>query len=264
MKPFLHLKAPYRTATREPAAFDAAFPDLSFYGSFCLIVFLASLKARRGLYGDRDWARSSIDTLRALERVGVAFEITGVEHLKAARSPFVIIGNHMSVMETSILPGIVSPVRPVTFVVKSSLLEYPFFNHVLRSRDPIAVTRNNARRDLKTVLAEGTARLEQGISVIVFPQTTRTRRFDPSQFNSIGVKLAQRAGVPVIPLALMTDAWGNGRLLKDFGRIDPSKKARFSFGEPLVVRGRGSDAHQAVIRFIGGRLETWRAENAKG
>lgn len=259
MKPFRQLTFPYRTAPRKPGAFGALFPDLSFYGRFCLIVFRASLKARRGLYGDRDWAWSSMGTLRALEGVGVAFEITGVEHLKAVRTPVVIIGNHMSVMETSILPGIVSPVRPVTFVVKASLLEYPFFNHVLRSRNPIAVTRTHARRDLQTVLEAGKERLLQGVSVIVFPQTTRTPHFDPAQFNSIGVKLAQRAGVPVIPLALRTDAWGNGKHLKDFGRIDPSRTARFAFGEPLWVRGRGGDAHQAVIRFIGGRLERWRS-----
>ena len=259
MKPFQQLKFPYRTAPREPGVLGALFPDLSFYSRFCLIVFGASLKARRGLYGDREWARSSIDTLHALEGVGVGLEITGVEHLKAARTPVVIIGNHMSVMETCILPGIVHPVRPVTFVVKASLLQYPFFKHVLRSRHPIAVTRTHARKDLKTVLEEGTARLEQGISVIVFPQTTRTHRFDAAKFNSIGVKLAQRAEVPVIPLALQTDAWGNGKHIKEFGRIDPRKAVRFAFGEPLWVRGRGVDAHQAVIRFIGDRLERWRS-----
>jgi 1-acyl-sn-glycerol-3-phosphate acyltransferase len=169
----------------------------------------------------------------------------------------------MSVLETTLLPGIVHPIRPVTFVVKESLLEYPFFGHVLKSRDPIAVTRINPRRDFKTVMDEGMIRLKRGISIIVFPQTTRTHHFDPSQFNSIGVKLAQRAGVPVVPLALMTDAWGNGKHLKDFGRIDPCKKVRFSFGEPLWVRRRGADEHRAIIRFIDGNLEKWRAERSR-
>jgi len=236
----------------------SAFPDLSFYARFLFIVFSASVKAKRAFYDGADWTRSSFDTLRALESVGVSFEITGVEHLKALRMPCVIIGNHMSVMETTVLPGIVQPIKPVTFIVKESLLAYPFFKHVLKSRDPIAVTRTHPRRDFKTVLEEGMIRLRQGISIIVFPQTTRTHRFEPSQFNSIGIKLAQRAGVPVVPLALMTDAWGNGRWLKDFGRIDPSKHVRFSFGEPMWVQGRGADEHRAVIQFIEERLEKWR------
>ncbi|AQV02945.1 MULTISPECIES: lysophospholipid acyltransferase family protein [Desulfococcus] len=263
MKPLIQLRSPYRTNPVRISPFSRAFPDLSFYARFLFIVYRASVKAERGLYDGSDWTRSSFDTLRALERVGVAFEITGVEHLKALRVPCVIIGNHMSVMETTVLPGIVQPVKPVTFVVKKSLLAYPFFRYVLKSRDPIAVTRTHPRRDFKTVLEEGMIRLRQGISIIVFPQTTRTRRFEPSQFNSIGIKLAQRAEVPVVPLALMTDAWENGRCFKDFGRIDPLKKVRFAFGEPLWVQGRGADEHRAVIRFIEEKLETWREARLK-
>jgi 1-acyl-sn-glycerol-3-phosphate acyltransferase len=260
MKQFFPLKLPYRTSSARVSAAAAAFPDAAFYSRFLLIVYRASIKARRGLYDGTAWAYSSFATLRALEQVGVIFEITGVEHLKGLRTPCVIIGNHMSVMETTILPGIVNPIRPVTFVVKESLLEYPFFKHVLRSRDPIAVTRTHPRQDFKTVLDEGAVRLGRGISIIVFPQTTRTEHFEPSQFNSIGVKLAKRAGVPIVPLALKTDAWGNGRRLKDFGRVDPTKGVHFSFGAPLWVTGRGAEAHQAVIRFIGDRMERWRAE----
>ena len=259
MKPLLQLKSPYRTAPVKVTAIARAFPDLFFYPRFLGVVFRASVKAKRARYGGAEWAMSSFETLKALERVGVVFEITGIAHLKGLHTPCVIIANHMSVLETTILPGIVQPIRPVTFVVKESLLRYPFFRQVLKARDPIAVTRTHPRRDFKTVLDEGMARLKRGVSIIVFPQTTRTHIFDPDQFNSIGVKLAQRAGVPIVPLALMTDAWGNGKYLKDFGRIDPGKKARFAFGEPLWVRKRGAEAHQAVIRFIRGRLETWGA-----
>lgn len=263
MKPFMQLKSPYQTAPIKVSAFAGAFPDLAFYSRFVLVVFRASVKAKRALYDGTDWALSSLEIMRALERVGLVFDISGIAHLKGIHTPCVIIANHMSVLETTLLPGIVQPIRPVTFVVKESLLEYPFFRHVLKSRDPIAVTRTQPRRDFKTVLDEGTIRLKQGTSIIVFPQTTRTHLFDPSQFNSIGVKLAQRAGVPVVPLALMTDAWGNGKHLKDFGRIDPCKKVRLAFGEPLWVRRRGADEHRAIIRFISGSLERWQAERER-
>ena len=97
-------------------------------------------------------------------------------------------------------------------MVKESLLKYPFFGPVLGSREPIVVGRSNPREDLVAVLEGGEARLKQGRSVIVFPQSTRSSVFDPAHFNTIGVKLAKRAGVPVIPVALKTDAWGNGNL----------------------------------------------------
>ncbi len=199
-----------------------------------------------------------------MESVGVQVEITGIRHVEQLAGPCVVIANHMSVMETNVLPGIIQPVRPVTFVVKQSLLDYPLFKHVMRSCDPIAVTRTDPRGDLRAVLEGGTQRLGRGISIIVFPQTTRAVEFDPAAFTTIGVKLAGRAGVPVVPLALLTDAWGNGKYIKEFGRIDASLKAHFAFGEPLQVQGRGADEHQAIIDFITGKLHDWREERGAG
>ena len=132
----------------------------------------------------------------------------------------------------------------------------------MRSRDPIAVTRTNPREDLKAVLEGGAARLERGTTIIVFPQTTRTPEFEPSQFSSIGAKLARKAGVPIVPVALKTDAWENGRHLKDLGKIDPSRKVHIGFGEPLRVAGRGTQEHQAVVSFIEDKLAAWAAEDS--
>ncbi len=103
----------------------------------------------------------------------------------------------------------------------------------------------------------GMERLKAGRSIIIFPQTTRTHQFDPEQFNTIGVKLAKKAGVPVIPIALKTDAWGNGRFIKDFGKINPARKVYFAFGAPMPVAGRGTEEHEAVIRFIRANLDLW-------
>jgi len=120
------------------------------------------------------------------------------------------------------------------------------------------VGRMNAREDFAAVMKGGKERLGKGISIIVFPQTTRTPVFSPKDFNSIGVKLAQRSGVPVVPVALVTDAWGNGRFLKDFGKIDTHKKVHVAFGEPITIEDRGNLAHAAVIDFIQAKLEEWK------
>ena len=145
-------------------------------------------------------------------------------------------------------------------MVKESLLKYPFFGPVLGSREPIVVGRSNPREDLVAVLEGGEARLKQGRSVIVFPQSTRSSVFDPAHFNTIGVKLAKRAGVPVIPVALKTDAWGNGNLLKDFGPVDVKKTIHFEFGAPMRIEGTGKAEHQQITEFIINRLGVWGRE----
>ena len=240
----------YRTSSNTISSFAKTFPELTFYSRFLAIVFKASTKAKRNRYDDVEWCQSSFDILLSLESVGICMEITGVENIKQLETPCVVISNHMSVLETVILPIIIVPIRKMTFIVKQSLLKYPVFRHIMRSRDPIAVSRTNPRHDLKAVLEGGLDRLNNGISIIVFPQTTRTCLFNPTQFNTIGIKLAQKANVPIVPLALSTDAWGNGKYVKDFGKIDSSKNVHFSFGEPMWIQGRGSNEHQTVIQFI--------------
>jgi 1-acyl-sn-glycerol-3-phosphate acyltransferase len=115
-----------------------------------------------------------------------------------------------------------------------------------------------AYKDLKAVLVGGEKMLGEGVSVVVFPQTTRTTDFRPEEFNSLGVKLARRAGVPVVPVALKTDAWGVGSVfLKDFGKIDPAKKVYFAFGEPITISGKGDEEHKETVKFISSRLLEW-------
>ncbi len=249
----------YHTEPRQVSWFARLFPGITFYGWLLAIVLRASRRAKRGQYNGQAWSDSSWEVIHALERVGVEFEITGLEHLKQLDSPCLVVGNHMSALETMVLPGIVQPFCEVTFVVKSSLINYPVFKHVMRSRDPIAVDQVDARQDFKTMMKGGVQRLQKGISLIVFPQGQRTPTFLPEEFNTLGVKLAKRAEVPIIPVALLTDAWGIGRVISDVGKIDPLKKVYFAFGEPIQVQGRGLDEQQAVIDFIEQHLEEWKA-----
>jgi 1-acyl-sn-glycerol-3-phosphate acyltransferase len=247
----------YRTVPVLPSLLGRLLPSTAFYEGTLRIVFGASGLAKRGSYGDHEWSASSLAILRVFEKIGGIIEVSGNKGFRSLGGPCVFIGNHMSTLETFVLPALIQPFKRVTFVVKQSLVEYPVFKHVMRSRDPITVGRTNPREDLKAVLEGGEDKLRAGTSIIIFPQTTRSLAFDPGQFNTIGVKLAKRAGVPVVPVALLTDAWGNGRLLKDFGRIDPSKKVHFAFGEPFTVQGRGEEEHQKIIEFISGKLKEW-------
>jgi 1-acyl-sn-glycerol-3-phosphate acyltransferase len=167
----------------------------------------------------------------------------------------------MSILETFVLPCLIQPYRDVTFVVKETLLSFPFFKHIMRNRNPIVVGRGNPRADLKTVLDEGQNRLNANMSVIIFPQTTRSINFDPKKFNSLGIKLAKRCKVPVIPVALKTDTWGKGSKFKDFGKVRPDKSVHITFSYPLLVQGSGKEEHKFVVDFIGKELDSYVEES---
>jgi 1-acyl-sn-glycerol-3-phosphate acyltransferase len=166
----------------------------------------------------------------------------------------------MSLLETFLLPCLLLSFneRGIVTVVKQSLVDYPFFGKVLGATGPIAVGRQSAREDLALVLEEGAKGLQAGRSGLVFPQSTRKPSIVEDDFNSIGMKLARRAGVPAVPVALKTDFQGIGGLLRDFGRITRSRTVHFEFGAPLRVRGNGREEHDAAVRFIVGKVTSWQ------
>jgi len=247
----------YRTPERKILPFARWAPGWAFYTKMVSIVWRASRWAKKGEYTSEKWIRSSVGIVRALESVGVKFEVENLTAFKKLQSPCVFIGNHMSTLETFVLPCIIRPYLEIAFVVKEDLVKYPFFKHVMISTDPIVVTRTDARSDLRAVLDRGQERLRRNISVIIFPQKTRTVDFNPKQFNTIGIKLAKRAGTPIVPFALKTNAWGNGRRIKDFGKIDPSKTVHIRFGDPMTIKNHGKEEHEFIIRFIQDKLRTW-------
>lgn len=251
----------YQSPERKTGWFSRYFPSPVFYAGIVSIVVKAAHLAKRGCYHGDEWIGSSLDCIELLESVGGRIIVENLDVIRAVEPPCVYVGNHMSVLETFILPCLIRPRGKVTFVIKDSLIAYPAFKHVMVSRDPIVVGRVDPRQDLKTVFKEGQDRLDRGKSVIIFPQTTRSIGFEPQKFNTLGIKLAKRAGVQVIPFALKTDAWGIGKWSKDIGRICPDKTAHICFGEPLTIAGTGKEEHQLVIDFIKSKLEGWQQDN---
>ncbi|GAB5047123.1 lysophospholipid acyltransferase family protein [Thermodesulfovibrio sp. TK110] len=218
-------------------------------------IILSAIKANKGKYTYEELVIDGLKILDMMRDVGCRIIIKGKENLKDLKPPCVFIANHMSTLETLVLPGVIGKEFRVTFVVKKSLLKYPFFGRILSALNPIPVTRKNPREDYKVVITEGLKRLHEGISVIVFPQATREIIFDPAKFNTLGIKLAKKAQTPVVPIALRTDAWGIGKIFKDFGKIDSSKPICFFIGSPLYIENKGLNEHIQIIQFIENSLK---------
>jgi 1-acyl-sn-glycerol-3-phosphate acyltransferase len=233
-----------------------------FLFHFSRIVLKSRRLAIRGVYNDELWVKASLEHLRDVEGCGGRFHVRGMNLVRSAGGPLVFIGNHMSTLETFVLPCLLVPIQPITFIVKESLVRHPFFGPIMRSRRPIVVGRRHPREDLQAVLTQGPKILGEGTSIIVFPQASRSEVFDPSLFNTLGIKLARKARVGVIPIALRTDFLGNGRLIKDFGPVRRDRPIHIEFGERLAVHGTGEAQHRTIVRFIESRLDSWKREEA--
>lgn len=232
---------------------------LYFTLKYAIIVLRTRKVAIRKQYHRKEWADSSYYIFRFIEESGGRFHITGMEKIWETEGPVVFVSNHMSTLETMVFPGLIAPHREVTFVVKEALVQHPLFRDVMKSRDPIVVGRTDPRKDLDAVMNGGYERLKKGISVVIFPQSTRSVEFKPEEFNTLGVKLAKKAGVPVVPVAIKTDFWGNGKVIKELGPLDAGKTIHIRFGEPFIVTGNGREENQKIIEYIQDSLREWNS-----
>lgn len=202
----------------------------------------------------------ALKPLRMMESLGTVVHFDGFERVRDANFPVVWAANHMSPLETcALLPAILA-FSPTTIVLKESLAHYPVFGLVVRNIHTIRLHRRNAMEDLRATLEQGEQALREGRSVVVFPEGRRSLTFDPSAFNSIGVKLAQRAKVPLVPVALRTDAMQIGRLNKDLFSIHAERPVHFECGEPIPPDLSQREALGRARAFIAERLAAWQAE----
>lgn len=204
--------------------------------------------------------RRAFDLLQLIEDAGGHIKIENIQNVRNLKRPVVFVANHMSLIETFVLSTlIITEIQEVTTVVKSSLIRYPLFGPVLGSLNPICVDRQNPKKDLKSVLEKGREVLRGGKSVLIFPQSTRSEIFRPSEFNSLGLKLAERAGVDIMPIALQTDFLGIGKIIRDFGPVRRNRQVRFRFGQPQDSGG-GKEIQKDIVKFIVDTVEEWNVK----
>ena len=155
------------------------------------VIWSGSRCAKKGLWSRDNWADHAHRVFEAVEACGGKIHVRGYHHMANVEGPAVVLANHMSILETMLLPALTLVSHHTTYVVKANLLRYPVFGNVMRAVDPVGVGRKNPREDLKAVMRGGVDRLKQGKVVIIFPQATRTVVFNPGACNSLGVKLAR-------------------------------------------------------------------------
>jgi 1-acyl-sn-glycerol-3-phosphate acyltransferase len=233
--------------------------DTWYYLKIFRVIASGAIIARCGRYDTPFWGQQSYEILQAAEVCGAKITISGCESVAKFNKPVVFVSNHMSMLETMLYPGILLSFGGLATVVKESLLTYPVFGHIMSAVDPISVSRKSPRDDLKEVLIKGEAILRAGRSILIFPQSTRRVEFNSGEFNSLGVKLAKKAGVPIVPIALKTDFHSIGIRFKDIGDLDRTKPVYFKFGPVMEITGNGRAEHEKTIEFIETNLRSWGA-----
>lgn len=147
---------------------------------------------------------------------GLTYDVKGLENLPKDKA-CIILSKHQSAWETVAFRMFLPP---QTALLKKSLLWIPLGGWALATLKPIAIDRSSQREALKALIEKGTQRLQEGLSIVIFPEGTRVAPGANKKFNAGGAMLAHKSGFPVVPLAHNAgEFWPRNSFLKYPGTI---------------------------------------------
>ena len=189
------------------------------------------------------WARFNLWWLKVT--CNLRYEVVGKENIPDG--PVVVLCKHQSAWET-LAVQMIFPAQ--AWLLKRELLWIPFFGWGLAVLEPIAIDRSAGRAAMKQLVQQGKERLQDGRWVIIFPEGTRVPPGQHKEFRPGGAILAEKAGVPVLPVAHNAGHyWPKRGFLKRPGVI------RIVIGEPISTDGLKSSE-------INRQTEAWIKEKA--
>jgi len=160
-----------------------------------LVAIVASFLKEGGDFAHlvgRFWAKSIV----CVSRVKVS--VRGLEHIDPSAT-YVYMANHQSMFDILALLGYL----PVQFrwLAKMELFQIPVFGYSMARVGYISIDRSNRRSAYKS-LQEAAQKIAQGVSVMVFPEGTRSTDGQIKPFKGGGFHLAVRSGQPIVPVVI--------------------------------------------------------------
>ena len=172
---------------------------------------------------------------------GIRYRVLGAENIPG--SPCIFLSKHQSAWETLALQVILPP---HVWVLKRELLRIPFFGWGLAMLSPIAIERSAGLRALRQSLEQGRDRIEQGFSIVIFPEGTRVPPRARGTYHPGGAWLAVKLAVAAVPIAHNAgELWPRNAFFKHPGLVT------VSIGPALDTRDQTPDGlNQQVEHWI--------------
>ena len=203
-------------------------------GTLSLASSLVDRNGRAAHWCARSWARLILLT------TGVQVSVEGLDRVTAGGS-YVFVSNHQSHFDTAVLFAMLP--HELRIIAKDSLGRFPFIGWHLRRTGHILVDRR--RPDRAAIFEWADRLLSQGLSLIVYPEGTRSgdgrvQRFKPGSFQ-----IALQAGLPVVPLSIV----GTRHVMRKGAFIARPGTVRLVLHDPIDTRGlAGADPRQFAER----------------
>jgi 1-acyl-sn-glycerol-3-phosphate acyltransferase len=199
---------------------------------------LSSVFDRRGYFAHgcaRVWSWLILAT------TGVSVDVRGLDALERGRT-YVFVSNHQSIYD---IPVVFSSLPfQLRIIAKESLGRFPFLGWHLRRTGHLLVDRRNP--DRAGILRRWRALVGQGLSLVVFPEGTRSADGRIGLFKAGSVLLAIEAELPIVPVSID----GTRHVMRKGELTTRPGHATLTVHDPIDTRGLSpADARPLAARL---------------
>ena len=191
-----------------------------------------------------------------LKMTGVTTTVIGEENVPKD-TPVLYVGNHRSFFD--IIITYARCPRLTGYVAKDSMLKVPLLSLWMKRLYCLFLNRSDVKEGLKTILT-GIDQIKHGISMCIFPEGTRSKSKSETEmlpFKEGSLKMAEKSGCPVIPMALT----GTADILENhFPRVK-STHVVLQYGEPILMEDLSKDDRKHLASIVQKKVETMLTDN---
>ena len=160
------------------------------------------------------------------------------------RRPYVVVSNHESFVDILLISHLPTEMK---WMSKVENLRIPFMGWMMRLARDIPLERGDATSAAKALEASS-ERLNSNVSVMIFPEGTRSKTGELREFKSGAFRLAIQHQVPILPLAvygtsdaLRTHDWRLGYAEAEVRVLDPISTEGLTMDDMPALRTQVRD-----------------------
>jgi len=184
----------------------------------------------------RLWGKAALFATRVKVRV------EGLENLNG-KGPYIFMSNHQGYYDIFALLGNL----PIQFkwLAKKELFSIPFLGWTMAAAGYIRIDREGTRETVKA-MNQAARRIREGLSVVIFPEGSRSPDGSIQPFKKGGFTLAIKSKVPIVPIAISgsREIMPKERLTASPGEI------RIRVGAPIDIQNYSMKDRNSLMKKV--------------
>ncbi|SFB16395.1 1-acyl-sn-glycerol-3-phosphate acyltransferase [Lentibacillus halodurans] len=190
---------------------------------------------------------------KIIQKTNSDVHVSGRE--KLPDGPVLIVANHQGLFDILTLLGHLE--KPIGFIAKKEIKKLPIVSNWMKQLNCVFIDRSDRRQSVEAI-NQGIANLKEGRSIVIFPEGTRGKGSKLNSFKSGGLKLATKANVPIVPVAIN----GTYQLLESGKGCIGTSTITLTVIDPIYPDEYEDKTHRELAAEIQGIIENALDSNA--